>query len=110
MPIYTYKCSKCHTVTDETRTISMRDCPLQCSCGSAAERSLVDEMRGSAVDATMKENERWSWSMGVHLDQIPAMVKRYPGSEYCPKTGCLRVSSRQDKVRKMEQRGLTEFA
>ena len=110
MPTYTYKCDKCHTVQDKSRQSSMRDYPLQCSCGSVAMRSFVDEMKGTAVDATMKENERMSWSMGVHVDQIPAMMKKYPGSEYCPKTGCLKVNNRQDKVRKMKQRGLTEFA
>jgi len=110
MPTYTYECSKCHTVFDTVTTISKRDGPQQCDCGYLAQRSFSAELKGKAnIDATMVENERYSWSMGVHLSQIPAMMKAYPGSEYHPKTGQLRVRSRQDKVRKMKQRELTEF-
>ena len=47
--------------------------------------------------------------MGCHVAQIPEMTRAYPGSEYHPKTGQLRVCSRQDKVRKMKQRDITEF-
>lgn len=109
MPTYTYKCSKCHTVFDKTTTISDRDTPQACSCGCLGERSFVDEKQGCAVDATMKENERWSWSMGVHVNQIPQMERMYPGSKYHPVTGQLQVTSRQDKIKKMKQRGLIEF-
>lgn len=110
MPQYTYKCNECGKVFDSCSTISERDEPRPCECGSPASRSLVDEFKGgSSIDCTMKENERWSWSMGVHVNQIPEMQRRYPGSEYHPVTGQLKVSSRQDKIRKMKERGLTEF-
>lgn len=110
MPMYTYHCQYCKTTFDTIVRIEDRDEPQECAgCGSKAGRCFGKEKQGCAVDATMKENERWSWSMGVHVNQIPEMMRRYPGSEYHPVTGQLKVSSRQDKLRKMKERELTEF-
>jgi len=61
------------------------------------------------VDALMKENKRWSWSMGVNTSQIPEMMKKYPGSEYHPKTGQLLIKNRVHKLREMKRRGYAEY-
>ena len=110
MPIYTYQCTECHKVFDEFSIISKRNELKECKCGCYATRDVMNEFKGMGnVDATMKENERWSWSMGVHVDQIPAMEKKYPGSQYHPKTGQLLIRNREHKKTMMRQRGLIEF-
>ena len=55
----------------------------------------------------MVENHRWSTAMGCNPDQIPEMMKRFPGSEYNA-DGDLLVRSRHDKLKKMKERGLCE--
>jgi len=60
------------------------------------------------VDALMRDNERWSWSMGINPEDIPKAMKRFPNSEYHPVTGQLKVKNRADKIRQMKERGLVE--
>jgi len=60
------------------------------------------------VDATMVENERWSWAMAVNPEDIPKAMKAYPGSEYAPDTGQLRIKSRHHKLQEMKRRKLVE--
>ena len=110
MPYYTYKCSKCHKVFDAYSAIGDRDKPKVCECNYTAPRDIKSEFAGkTSVDCTMKENERWSWSMGVHTDQIPAMEKMYPGSRYHPLTGQLQIRNREHKKQEMKRRGLIEY-
>jgi len=59
------------------------------------------------IDATMVENERWSWSMGVNPEDIPTAMKAFPGSEYNHE-GQLRVKSRHHKMTELKRRGLVE--
>ena len=108
MPFYTYECTECHDVFDDFKTISKRD-TTYCNCGNTAKRNLAAELATSS-DCTrlMKDNQRWSWSMGVHLKQIPDMVKAYPGSEYHPETGQLLIRNRQHKLHEMKRRGYEE--
>lgn len=110
MPKYTYKCSKCKFIFDKYRPVSRRDKTVKCpECLGPASRSFVDEIKGSKVDALLKENERWSWSMGVNKQDIPAAMKKFPGSTYHPETGQLLIKSRQHKLAELKRRGMEEY-
>lgn len=106
---YSYECDKCQYVFDAFHKPEHRNdtesCPM---CGSPAHRSFKDEIKGSRPDALMKENERWSWSMGCHVDDIPKMMKMFPGSEYNDR-GQLRIKNREHKKHEMKRRGMEEW-
>lgn len=61
------------------------------------------------VDALMKDNHRWSWSMGVNVEDIPKMNKLYPDRVYNPKTGQLLVKNRTEKKKLMKEHSLEEY-
>lgn len=105
MAQYPYKCLKCGLEFDEFH--SMKSAPLRvpCQCGAIACRNWNAY---GAVDATMKENTRWSLSMGCNVKNIPEMLKQYPGSEYHPKTGRLKIKHRQHKLQMLKQRDMVE--
>jgi len=62
------------------------------------------------VNIGYKDNPRWSWSMGVNIQDIPAMMKKYPDRTYNPKTGQLLVKNRPNKKRLMREHGLEELS
>lgn len=114
MPRYTYTCAVCKRSDDAYRTVADRDLAIQCGdkqCDGIAYRDVGAEMNGSSggSDGLMKENERWSWSMGIHVEQIPEMVKKFPGSEYHPLTGQLKIKNRNHKLNEMKRRGFEEY-
>jgi hypothetical protein len=59
------------------------------------------------IDAVMKENVRYSRSMGTRSDLIEQAKKAYPGSEYLP-DGRLVIHNRHEKLLRMKQRGMEE--
>jgi hypothetical protein len=97
---------------DEFRRIKHRNDAGKCpECLHSAGRDIKTELNsGSAFDATCQEHERWSWAMGVCPEQIPEAMKNFPGSEYHPETGQLRVKSRKHKLSEMKRRGMEEYA
>jgi len=106
---YCYKCDKCGYVFDKYHSAKNRNKTEQCpECLSPAYRSFKNEIKDSKVDALMKENERYSWSMGCNVDDIPDMIKKFPGSEYNDR-GQLRIKNREHKKFEMKRRGFEEY-
>ena len=62
------------------------------------------------VNIGYKDNPRWSWSMGVNVQDIPVMMKKYSDRTYNPKTGQLLVKNRPNKKRLMREHGLEELS
>lgn len=112
IPKYTYRCFKCNHVFDELTTISGRNDPQECpECQEKAPRDVEAELADMGdFDETCKEHERWSWSMGVNRNQIAEMTRKYPGSEYHPSTGQLKIKSRNHKLLEMRRRNFEEYA
>ena len=110
MPRYTYRCSKCQIVFSGFSSIDERNTPQECECGGSAPRDVASELQDFGdVNATMKSNERWSFSMGIHVDKIPEMEKKHPDRKYHPKTGQLLVRNRVHKKKLMKEHGMTEY-
>jgi len=90
------------------------DCPRSCpKCGSGTYRLrfCYEKPREEPlinIDATMQPRERWSDAMGVHPNQIPEAIKRYPGSVY-DKEGRLLIRNRAHKKFEMKRRGYIEY-
>ncbi len=102
MPIYEYQCPNCGT-KEEVFTPKYEPPEfIDCKCGSRKKKII------SLPNTDLKNNERLSNVMGVNPRQIPEAEKRFPGSKYTPE-GKLIINSRQDKKKKMKERGLTEL-
>lgn len=106
MPIYQYKCEKCEQVFEEYSNIPTRNKKRKCKCGGLSSR-IIGQGRCD-VDVLMKDNERWSDSMGVNPDLIPQAVKMFPGSTY-DSDGRLLIKNRKHKLEEMKRRGYTEL-
>lgn len=105
MPIYVYRCGDGHITEDIVPVFEPR-ATVDCSvCGKPASRSYSDE--GFSTD--LVSNERWSESMGVNVEQISQAQKTFPGSEYHPETGALKIKNRKHKVYEMKRRGYSEL-
>lgn len=102
MPIYDYKCNKCGKETEQVRSIDDRNSPFKCKCGGKLKRVWSNPHH---INATMVNNERWSETMGINPDQIPEAMKLFPGSEYHPETGALKIKNRKHKLFEMKRRG-----
>jgi hypothetical protein len=89
---------------------SPNNCP---ECGRGSCRLTFCKERKEKkpfVGIGYKDNPRWSWSMGVNVQDIPTMMKKYPDRQYHPKTGQLLVKSRPHKKRLMKQHGMYEMS
>ena len=114
---YCTKCSKYFKATYDNKT-GYRD-PEPCpDCGGVAKHKHV--IKGSEQDPNIskgrfvgigyKDNPRWSWAMGINVDEIPEMMRRYPDRNYHPKTGQLEVRNRPHKKKLMKQHNMEEYA
>jgi len=112
MPKYSYKCDKCNYVFDAYHSIKNRNKTEKCpECLSPAKRSFAEEIKGSKVDALMKENVRWSWSMGINMDcpsEVADARKRHPGAEFNER-GQMRIANRHEKLQRMKEAGMEEY-
>jgi putative FmdB family regulatory protein len=102
MPIYEYKCPNCGTIEEVFVQNYDPEQYIKCKCGSRKKKMI------SLPNTDLKNNERFSNVMGVNPRQIKEAEKRFPGSKYTP-DGRLIINSRQDKKKKMKERGLTEL-
>lgn len=99
-------CSFVQTYCDESAPIC---CP-KCNSGSYRLTYLSKEMQPTEVVGICFPNkERWSWSMGCHVNQIPEMMAKYPGRTYNPKTGQLLIQNRTEKKRLMREHEMVEY-
>lgn len=112
MPKYSYKCDKCHYVFDAYHSSKHRNDTEKCpECLSPASYSFKDTIQGSKIDAMMKENERWSWSMGINPDnpqEVAEAHKRHPGATFNER-GQMRIANRAEKLQRMKEAGMMEY-
>jgi len=116
---YCYECDKCKYVFDRHHSPKNRNKTEQCPmCLGPAHRSFKNELKGCKVDALMKENERWSFTLGINADN-PAEVaearKRHPGAVFDfdvpgkQPLGRMRIGHRREKLRRLKERGMEEY-
>ena len=105
-----FTCKLCNFTKEYPEFKAPHKCP---ECGHGFYRLTLlkepRETRGEFVSLGYKDNPRWSWSMGVNISDIPAMMQRYPDREYHPKTGQLKVKSRPHKKKLMKQHEMYEL-
>jgi len=107
-----YTCTSCGYYKEfKLKEKTPTPCP---ECGSKSCRIVFRDgtkikSRQCNIDSQMVENPRWSWSMGINVDKIPEMKKRFPDREYHPKTGQLLVKSRHHKKKLMKEHGMVEY-
>lgn len=111
-----YTCD-CGYVANNVLPLKQRDSDVCPKCGLKQRRVRIEYPRNrtihdfknkGGVDALMRDNERWSWSMGINPEDIPKAMKQFPNATYHPKTGQLLVRNRAHKLRQMKERGLVE--
>lgn len=78
-------------------------CP---DCGTHLEPGLHSTNKNVGI---FSGEERRSWAMAVHPDQIPDAMKKWPGSKYDSKTGQLIYKGRTGKKVAMKARGYIEL-
>ena len=100
MPIYEYKCD-CGVHKEQYAKFKDYMKPILCECGQDMIRVIT------LPNTDMVENVRYSSTMGCNPNKINENMKKYPGSTYTP-DGRLVVRSRNDKLKKLKQRGLAE--
>jgi len=71
--------------------------------------SVFEVSNRQVVNIGYKDNPRWSWSMGVNVEDIPKMMKQYPDRTYHPETGQLLVKNRPEKRKLAKQHGMEEY-
>jgi len=108
MPIYCYLCKKCGKIFEEMATISARNNPIECKCGSIANRNIKAELAIGSRTKRITDNPRWSLSMGVPAGQVDAFRKRFPNSTY-DNQGRLLIKRRKHKLQEMKARGFVEL-
>lgn len=101
MPIYDYKCPDCKRSKEQYARPENYEKPIPCDCGGQMCRCI------SLPGTDMKENIRYSSTMGCNPNKINENMRKYPGSRYTS-DGRLIVRSRNDKLKKMKERGLIE--
>lgn len=115
MPVYTYKCSNCHNVFDDITTVEDRNNTKRCSeCAGYGERVDIgtENVGASGVNGLMKENLRWSDSLGCTELDFPRMQKLHPGSIWRkrPSGGYqMGIRNRQEKLQRMNEAGMKEL-
>jgi len=82
MPFYAYRCSKCDKSFEIAAPMADSAKPRKCECGAKAVRDIQAEHGRGNVDGLIKDNIRWSWSLGVDPRQIPEAMKLHPGAEF----------------------------
>lgn len=106
---YSYKCDRCGYIFDEHRPAARRNDAAKCpECLGPAGRSFKETIKDSKIDATMKENERWSISMGVPPSQVNEFRRRFPTSTYDDR-GRLLIKNREHKKAEMKRRNFIEL-
>jgi len=110
MPEYVYSCKDCGKTFSSMSSIAARNEPVECDCGSMAERDVEAELSPKQHGTKwITENERWSISMGVPPSQVDEFRKKYPNSTYDDR-GRLLIKNRKDKLRQAKERDFVELS
>jgi len=108
MPSYTYHCRDCGATFSDMASIEDRNVPVDCACGSKADRNVEAELAASNGCQAVTDNIRWSRSMGVPPKSLEAYRKRFPNSTYSD-DGRLLIKNRKDKLRQVAERDMVEL-
>lgn len=111
MPSYYAKCKKCGNIFPYFSSISNRNEPVDCKCGSKAIRNVEAELAPRKLFKLISENPRISRSLGVSETQIDEARKRHPGTEWVKKGYSYLpiVRSRHHKKQLMREAGMVEY-
>jgi len=102
MPVYEYRCAECGQITTRFESIHSNRKTVKCDkCGKKAVRIV------SLPNTDLKENIRFSVSMGVDPSQIENAERAWPGSKY-DKQGRLIIRNRKEKLERLRQRHYQE--
>lgn len=102
MPAYDFFCDKCKKTEEQILPMSQYNSIIKCDCGGKQHRIFAKA--NSNVDIMMKDNPRWSESMGINPDQIEEARKCHPHSTYDDE-GRLLIKNRKHKLLEMKRRG-----
>lgn len=105
-----FECKRCNFEKFYEPMKSPNACP---QCGSKWYRlRYIKEApkKTKFVNIAFDENPRWSWSMGVNIQDIPEMTKKYPDRVYHPKTGQLLVRNRPHKKQLIREHNMEELS
>ena len=109
MPEYMASCKYCGKSFSFMSTVSDRNKPVECECGSMAKRDLQVEFAPRGLrNKWITDNPRWSLSMGVPPSQVAAFRKRFPDSVY-DNNGRLLIKNRKHKLQEMKRRDFCEL-
>jgi len=88
MPLYDFECENCNKITEEMFLIAERPSYIPCpDCGGKAIRIISIGVKGGNAESRVL----WSKAFGIHPDQIPEMKRRFPGDEYHPVSGAMKI-------------------
>lgn len=104
MPTYGYLCSCGAHMEDFALMSDMKETMSCTKCGKDAHRHF-----GKNSVGVFSEKEKRSRAMAVHPSQIPAAMKKWPGSTYCPKTGHLIMKGRTEQKKRLKERGYVNY-
>jgi hypothetical protein len=105
-----FTCKLCNFTKEYEEFKSPMKCP---ECGHGFYRlTCLKKSRETEnfVSIGYQDSPRWSWSMGVNPQDIPAMMQRYPNRQYHPKTGQLLVKNRPHKRKLMKEHRMHELS
>ena len=102
MPIYCYKCPSCGEPTELLEPHMNPPVAPKCACGGTLKRSFAAE--SPIVETEFVEPIR-SVSAGIHPNQVPAMLKRYPHHRYDRHNGDMLFTSKSHQNRCMRDLG-----
>lgn len=68
-------------------------------------------LRKSGIDELIKENVRYSYSLGCRPSQLKEMQKLHPGAKFVKRGHgyVMEIKNRQEKLQRMKERGFVEF-
>ena len=104
--VFRYKCSKCEALS------KFRYCPKCGDEGTVVRVPKNETLKKSLecrTDILMRDNERWSDSLGVNPEQIPEFKRVYGDLMEFDRDGRCLVKNRHHKKKLMKARGMIEF-
>lgn len=112
MPSYTYKCLVCDKIFDSYSLIDNRNNPQICECGGKANRDVESEINTSYnIAGTSENHERYSMSLGVLDEDLPAARTLHPQAEWKKFGNSWRplIRNRAEKIKIMKQARMVEY-